>query len=255
MIPAELSPQLSHKRLREKPKIRSMKMAIGDKRQPDYGLIVRTPQPMKATWNDRFWVAQLFWSLECKRKLTSPKEHVEQRVMLERKGVSVPRGQWIALSDPFTANPQLFKRAGNKAHSDEVLLTIQVTAALALDLAVSQNELPAVAAEKKISRGLGQAGLMSPGAHQAHYSHHAIKKWRDIHKRSEWFAKGLEIFRRQKLSWAEVLMLACMEARLRAELHKLHEDDPTGSKTHEEFERFKREVREEHERVQQEYFL
>jgi hypothetical protein len=165
------------------------------------------------------------------------------------------RGCAEMCGDPFTADPQLVKRAGQKARSDKVLLFIQVTAVIALDLAVSENGLPLVGSAKKIARDLGQSGLLRPGSRQAHYSHHAIKKWRDIHKGSKWFAKGLEIFRRQSLSWTEVLSLACREARLRAELYKLHEDDPTGSKTREEFERFTREEREEHERVQQEYFF
>jgi len=233
-------------------------MTIDEKQLPSlYGLIVRGPQPSKPTKDDRrIWAKQFRWSLAAGRELAIEKAHVEQLIMLESRGVTVPQGRWLALYDPFTADPRLFKLAGSKARSDKVLLVIQVTAALALDLAVSENGLPLAVSAKKVARELRQAGLLKPGDRELGYSHHAIIKWRNRYKQgSKLYEEGLKIFRCQNLVWTEVLSIACTETRLRAELYKLHEDDPTGSKTRQEFERFIRERREEHERVQQEYFF
>ena len=152
----------------------------------------------------------------------------------------------------YTADPKLYKRAGNKRHSDKVLQFIQVTAALALELAVSDQRLPLEDSSQKIVRDLGRAGLLSPGGREKYYSHDAVKKWRQRHKRSELLENGLSVFRGHP--WTDVLDIACTEARLRTALHRLHEVDPNGSKARAGFEDFLDELWEEHEKLQREYF-
>lgn len=202
-------------------------------------LIVRAP-PGAARGKVLHGLAPQFtWCLRAEQELTFKKLHVEQRVMLQQRGIEVPTGSWIALSDAFTADPQIFKRAGNQRHSDQVLLIIQVTAALALEIAVSDASLRLEESSRKIARELGNAGLLRPGVRHEAYSGHAVEKWRKHHKgSSKLYHDGLKIFRRSNRSWTDVLQLACVEARLRAGLHELHRDDPDGSKARAGFEEF-----------------
>jgi hypothetical protein len=223
---------------------------------PDYGLIVRSRPPSSADKaGTPVWAAQFLWSLRCRRELPFDKPHVEQLIMLEKRGVSVPPGRWIALSDPFTADPLLFKRAGKMPQRDVVLELIRVTAALALELAVSNSRLPLLSCSEKIVRTLGKADLLAPGGRHKRYTHHALKKWRDEHKRSKLFVDCLDIFQAKAILWTDALEFARVESCLRANLHRLHQDDPAGRKTRTVFEQFVAQLRMEHDQIQREHFF
>jgi hypothetical protein len=183
--------------------------------------------------------------------------------MLEKRGVEIPAGQWLALSDPFTADPEYFRRAGyrprssnkdgNGRRSDKVLQIVQVMAALALEIAVTDEHLGVEDSADEICKKLAKAGLLAPGAHVKGYSTSAVKDWRQhcnrgSHKLTLLYAYGRKIF--HNLKWREVLQLACVEANLRAALHELHKEDPDGTKAHSWFHEYLQQLREEHDRVQ-----
>jgi hypothetical protein len=217
-----------------------------------YGLIVRRqPRQGKDTWN----AAQFRWYLRAARELTFAKPHTAQYLLLEKRGVTVPGGPWVALSDPFTADPKLFRRPGNRRKFDKVLQIIQVTAAIALEIAVSKDHMPKRRTAAKISRELAQEGLPGDGKR---YDDSTVEKWhrlcvRGSHELAPLFKDGLEIFR--GITWSDVLRVACVEAFLRAALHKLHDHDANGSRARRWFYEYVKQLRQEHDRVQRGHFF
>jgi hypothetical protein len=207
---------------------------------------------------------RLVWQARAKRELLFEKQEVgqyfEQRIMLEyQRGLKIPVGGWLALSDPFTADPRLFKRTAYKRSSDRVLLIIQVIAAIALEIAFTDNLSKQQDCAEEISEDLAKAGLRAPGGRKNQFTPAAVKKWRQhcksgSHKLAGLYSAGLEIFRDKNTPWRDILGLAVVEVRLRKALHDLHCDDPAGIDTRAFFEEFFQKLRQEHEQIQREYF-
>jgi len=130
-------------------------------------------------------------------------------------------------------------------------------AALALESAVADKHMAVISTADEISRKLSKAGLLAPGERVKAYSNSTVRHWRQScnrgsHKMASLYADGRRIF--HSLEWREVLQLTCVEAGLRAALHKLHMDDPDGTKAHAWFQERMQQNREEHDQVQREYF-
>jgi hypothetical protein len=126
-------------------------------------------------------------------------------------------------------------------------------AALALEIAVTDEHLVIEDSADEISKNLAKAGLLAPGAHVKGYSSSTVKNWRQrcnrgSHELALLYAYGRKIF--HNLDSREVLQLACVEASLRAALHELHTEDPDGTKAHSWFHEYLQQLREEHDQVQ-----
>jgi hypothetical protein len=174
---------------------------------------------------------QCHWHSRARAELPVTRFHFKQRVALEKRGVVVPYGKWVALDDPSTADPRSFN-PDRLIRTDTLLVVIKVTAALALEIAVRDEGKPLGLTSAQIARDLYKAGLKRPGGREEPYSRYAVERWRKDHKAcSGLYRDGSAIFRSFKAPWTVVLNLACVEARMRASLHKMHRDDPDGSKT------------------------